>query len=71
MARSIQHGEPWSPFVVAASALGVLAVVLMAANLILNALAVLVAATALVVAIWGVATVHHMTESTPRPALQA
>lgn len=62
IARAIQRREGWGPFVIAATALGASALLLMLANLILNSTAVLTAATAVVVAIWIVATAHHLTE---------
>jgi small-conductance mechanosensitive channel len=69
-------GEIWSPFFVAAAALGALAFALMFADLFINDVSLLIWATVTVVAVWFVTTIHHALETGshrvagagPRPA---
>jgi hypothetical protein len=61
-----------SPFIVLTTILGIAALGLLIAGLVLNNMTVLVYLTATVVAMWLVTTVHHMVEVGPagRPAIQ-
>ena len=65
MAAAIQRETTWSPFVIAGTILGAVALLLIVANLLLNSVALLIAATAVVVGIWIVTTADHVV-SEPR-----
>jgi hypothetical protein len=71
MASAMRHETSWSPFVLVATVLGALAVLLMIANLLLNSAAVLVGMTIVVAAIWVVTTAHRVQESASRPLRSA
>ena len=71
MAAAIQHETRWSPFVIAGTILGAVALFLILANLLFNSVALLVAATAVVVGIWLITTADHALSAGPRPIAAA
>lgn len=56
----------WSPFFIIAAALGALAFALMFADLFINDTSLLIWATASIVAIWLVTTIHHAVTTGPQ-----
>ena len=69
LAAAIRHENDWGPFLVAGTLMGALALLLIVVGAILNSLAVLMATTIVVVAIWLVTTIHHMVEAGPGASL--
>ncbi len=70
MAAAMRQETTWGPFLVTATVLGALALLLMIAGVILNSFTVLIGTAIVVVAIWVVTTAHHLVEPGPRPSLQ-
>lgn len=70
MAAAMRHDTTWGSFLVIATVLGALALVLMIAGVIMNSVTVLIGTALVVVAIWSVATAHHVFEAGPRHSFQ-
>ena len=68
MAAAIRRGATWGPFLVIATVLGAVALVLADAGVITNSVNALVGTAIVVVAIWVVTTAHRLTETGPRPS---
>ena len=70
MAAAIRHDTTWGAFLVIATGLGAVALVLLILGLITNSVTVLVSVAIVVVAIWAVTTTHRLMKPGPLPSLQ-
>ena len=70
MAAALRRDTTWGPFLVIATVLGAVALVLLIVAVITNSVTVLVGTAIVVVAIWAVTSAHRLTEAGPRPSLQ-
>jgi hypothetical protein len=70
MAAAIRRGATWGPFLVIATVLGAVALLLLIAGVITNSVAVLVSAAIVVVAVWAVTIAHRLMKPGPVPSLE-
>ncbi len=70
IATAMRHGATWGPFLVIATVLGAVALLLLIAGVITNSVTVLVGTATLVVAIWAVTIAHRVIEPGALPSLQ-
>jgi hypothetical protein len=71
MAAAIRRGATWGPFLVIATVLGAVALILLIASVITNSVMVLVSTAIVAVAIWAATIAHRLLEPGPLPSLQS